>query len=166
MHISTEWDRTAQLTHRGFDGHHSTRTVTQVSETSADTCWGCLHVHSVLVVHRRADVVLQVLRCNLNMHGVRDLHRLTLDSGNFARVFLALLLGRRSLGCASFVDRSVHLLDGLLNGLVCRLCRLLGLGLLRLLGRGGGGRLGEDVLAEVFDDLQRGLTVDLYATAA
>ena len=120
-----------------------------------------MHIQPVLLVHLGPDVILQVLRGYPDVHGVRYLHGLALRGSDLVLLVLALLLGRTSLGRARLVDRGLDLLDSLLDDLIGRLGGLLGLVVLRLLGRGGGSRLRENVLAKILNDLKGCLAVDL-----
>ena len=91
-----------------------------------------MDVQAILLIHRRTDVVLQVLGGDLDVDGVRDLHRLALDRGDHT-LRLILVSGRmrrRRLGCGRVVDWGVLLLDrrGRLAGLGVRLRRVRGSG--------------------------------------
>ena len=102
-----------EATHQSLNRHDSARTVTQVSQTSADASRRRLHVQAILLIYRRTDVVLQILGGDLDVDGVRDLHRLALDRGD--HTLRLILVGgrmrRRRLRRGRVVDWCVLLLD-------------------------------------------------------
>ena len=67
---------------RDFYRHHRTRPVTEIPETGRDTSWRCRGIQPIFVVDRRADIVPQVLLCDVHVHTIGHLERFTRGRGD------------------------------------------------------------------------------------
>lgn len=154
------------VTYESLDRHDCPRTVAQVPKTRADTSRRSLHIQPILLVHRRPNVLLQILGSDLDVHGIGHLHRLSLNGGDDAfRILLSSCTWSRCLRSPRSVRRRVLLLDRG-GGLSSSPIRLAGICVGGRLGSRGWRGLGENLLAELLNNLQSSFAVDLRPTLA
>ena len=133
-------------THSSFNGHDRPGTVAQVTQTGADSRRGSLDVQPILVVDSGSDIVLEVVGRDVDRDVARHLHG---RPGCRADLFLGTGFARSRRIVAGQAFRG-----GLDVGSL-RFDRASGFS------SGHLGRLGQTLLAEVRNDLERRLSVNL-----